>query len=161
LNDQSYEVIDQAASALGTVKDPRAFDALTKLTATKSWKGRIMNAGLDGLAELGDKRAFDVGYKIATDPTLSRNIRTNALGVVGATGKGDPRAYPLIFEQFKKAADTTNFQGIVNGLNAIVKIADPRGQEVFDMLKTKFKDQPGALNFVSSFEARFKAAIGK
>jgi len=120
-----------------------------------------MNAGLDGLAELGDKRAFDVGYKIATDPTLSRNIRTNALGVVGATGKGDPRAYPLIFEQFKKAADTTNFQGIVNGLNAIVKIADPRGQEVFDMLKTKFKDQPGALNFVSSFEARFKAAIGK
>ena len=161
LNDQSYEVIDQAASALGTVKDPRAFDALTKLTATKSWKGRIMNAGLDGLAELGDKRAFDVGYKIATDPTLSRNIRTNALGVVGATGKGDPRAYPLIFEQFKKAADSTNFQGIVNGLNAIVKIADPRGQEVFDMLKTKFKDQPGALNFVSSFEARFKAAIGK
>ena len=161
LKDQSYEVIDQASKALGTVKDPRALDVLTKLTATKSWKGRIMIAGLSGLAELGDKRAFDTGYKIATDTTLPRNIRTNALGVVGATGKGDPRAYPLIFEQFKKAADATNFQGIINGMNAIIKIADPRGQEAFDLLKTKFKDQPGALNFIGGFEKRFKVAVGK
>jgi HEAT repeat protein len=58
LNDQSYEVIDQASKALGTVKDPRALDALTKLTATKSWKGRIMIAGLNGLAELGRQKSF-------------------------------------------------------------------------------------------------------
>ena len=161
LNDQSYEVIDQASLALGRVKDPRALDALTKLTATKSWKGRIMIAGLNGLAELGDKRSFDTGYNIATDATLSRAIRSNALAVVGTTGKGDPRAYPLIFEQFKKATDASNFQGMINGMNAIIKIADPRGQEAFDILKAKFKDQPGALNIVGSFEERFKAAIKK
>lgn len=161
LNDQSYEVIDQAAVALGRIKDARALDALTKLTATKSWKGRIMIAGLNGLAELGDKRAFEIGYKIATDPTLSSNIRTNALAIVGATGKGDPRAYSLIFGQFKKAVEATNFQGIINGVNAIIRIADPRGQEAFDLLKTKFKDQPGILRFAASFEARFKAAVGK
>ena len=120
-----------------------------------------MIAGLQGLAELGDKRSFEIGYKIATDPSLSRSIRSNALAVVGATGKGDPRAYPLIFEQFKKAADATNFQGMINGLNAIIRIADPRGQEAFDLLKTKFKDQQGILQFVMSFEQRFKAAIGK
>jgi len=161
LNDQSYEVIDQASKALGTVKDARALDALTKLTATKSWKGRIMIAGLDGLTKLGDKRAFETGYKIATDTKLPRNIRTSALGVVGATGKGDPRAYPLIFEQFKKATETSNFQGIINGMNAIIELADPRGHEAFDLLKTKFKGQAGALNLVGVYEERFKAAVGK
>ncbi|MEO8042998.1 MAG: M1 family aminopeptidase [Acidobacteriota bacterium] len=161
LNDQSYEVIDQAALALGRVKDPRALDALTKLTATKSWKGRVMIAGLNGLAELGDKRAFETGYKIANDTSVSRNIRTNALAVAGATGKGDPRAFPLIFEQFKKAVEATSFQGMINGMNALIKVADPRGQEAFDLVKKKFKDQPGALNFVAGFERRFKAAVGK
>lgn len=161
LNDQSYEVIDQAALALARVKDARAFDSLAKLTATKSWRGRVMVAGLNGLAELGDKRGFDIGYKVATDTSLSRSIRSNALAVVGATGKGDPRAYPIIFAEFKKAYDATSFQGMINSMNAIIKIADPRGQEVFDMLKTKFASQSGSLNFIAGYEQRFKAAIGK
>ena len=161
LNDRSYFVINQASMALGRTKDPRSFDALSKLVATPSWKSRIMTAGLNGLAALGDKRAFDVAYKVATDTTISRNIRSNALTVVGATGKGDSRAYPLIFEQFKKSFDDNNIQGIINGINAIVKIADPRGQEAFDMLKEKFKSNPGAMNFVNNLETQFKAAIGK
>src|SRR6185503_11032823 len=116
LNDRSYSVIDQAAASLGHIKDPRAFDALAKLVATPSWKGRIMLAGLNGLAELGDKRGFEVAYKVATDTSVSSDIRTNALAVIGATGKGDPRAYPLIFDQFKKAFDVNNVQGIVNAI---------------------------------------------
>jgi aminopeptidase N len=150
LNDRSYFVIDQAAGALGRTKDARAFDALSKLVATPSWRGRIMTAGLNGLAELGDKRGFDVAYKIATDTNIPRNTRLNALAVVGATGKGDPRAYPLIYGEFKKAFDANNIQGIINGLNAITRIADPRGQEAFDMMKEKFKNNPGALNFITN-----------
>src|SRR6185503_21012008 len=141
--------------------DPRAFDALAKLVATPSWKGRIMLAGLNGLAELGDKRGFEVAYKVATDTSVSRDIRTNALAVIGATGKGDPRAYPLIFDQFKKAFDVNNVQGIVNAITAIVRIADPRGQQAFDMVKEKFKGNTGALNFFAGPEAQFKAAIAK
>ena len=120
-----------------------------------------MTAGLDGLAELGDKRGFDVALKIATDTNQSRTMRGNALEVIASTGKGDPRAYPLIFDQFKKAFDANDIQSIVNSLNALVHIADPRGQEAFDMLKTKYKDNPGALNFISNFESQFKAAIRK
>ncbi|MEO8573743.1 MAG: M1 family aminopeptidase [Pyrinomonadaceae bacterium] len=161
LDDQSYEVIDQAAAALGRVKDLRALDALTKLTMTKSWKGRVMIAGLNGLAELGDKRGFETGYRIATDQSISRDIRLNALAVVGTTGKGETRAYPLIFEEFKKALDARNFQGIINGMKALIKIADPRGQEAFDLAKAKYKDQPGTLNFLAGYETRFKAAVGK
>lgn len=161
LNDQSYGVIDQAAIALAAVKDPKAYDSLTKLTSTSSWKGRIETAGLRGLAELGDKRAFDVGYKIATDPSKPENVRTTALTVVGATGKGDPRAFPLIFGKFKEALDRNAFGGIFNGAQAIIKIADPRGQEAFDMMKEKFKGNAGALNFVSNLEEQFKAAVTK
>lgn len=159
LNDRSYGVIDQSALAIARVKDPRAYDALVKLTNTPSWKGRIQIAGLNGLGELGDKRAFEIGYKTATDKTAPRAARSAALVIVGSTGKGDPRAYPLIFEKFKAAFDRTNIQGIINGMQAFIAIADPRGQEAFDMLKVKFKDQPGALQAITQHEALFKAAL--
>jgi hypothetical protein len=50
---------------------------------------------------------------------------------------------------------------MITGLQAIVKIADPRGQQAFDLLKAKFKDNPGAMIFVAGQEAEFKAAIKK
>jgi len=161
LSDQSYTVIDQAAAAFGRTKDARAFDAFAKLVATPSWHGRVMSAGLNGLAELGDKRGFDIAYKVATDTSIPRNIRLNALAVIGATGKGDPRAYPLIFAEYKKSLDETNFQGIINGIGAIIRIADPRGQEAFDLFKEKFKNNPNAMTFVNGLETQFKAAIAK
>jgi hypothetical protein len=129
------------------VKDPRAFDAIAKLTGTPSWKGRIQIAGLNGLAELGDKRAFETGYKMATGlRTFAPNIAAAATAVVGASGKGDPRAYDLIFARFKKAFDSGNVGNLTSTLQAIVKIADPRGQGLrLTMLKVKYKDNPGAL----------------
>ncbi|MGI9035690.1 MAG: hypothetical protein ACR2GD_06590, partial [Pyrinomonadaceae bacterium] len=138
-----------------------AYDALLKLTNMTSWKGRIQAAGLGGLAELGDKRAFDVGYKLATDKTLPMNVRTSALGVVGAMGKGDPRAYPLIFDAFKMNLDANNFRGIFNGLQAIIRLGDPRGQEAFDLMKAKFKNQANILGFATQLEKQFKASLGK
>jgi hypothetical protein len=76
-------------------------------------------------------------------------------------GKGDPRAYPLIAEKFKAAVEARNFGAIIGGMNAMINLADPRGQESFDLVKEKFKGQQGALTFIAGFEARFKAAIGK
>ncbi len=161
LNDRSYGVIDAAATALAQTKSPKAYDALIKLTTTKSWKGRIESAGMNGLAELGDKRAFETSYKFATDKSNNFNARTAALKAVGATGKGDERAFPLIFNQFKIALDSNDFNGLFNTLQGIIKLADPRGQEAFEMLKEKFKGQANILGFVSFLENRFKAAVGK
>jgi aminopeptidase N len=160
LNDRSYSVIEDGARALGELKDPASYEALSKLATTPSWHGRIMIAGLNGLAELGDKRAFDVSYKVATDTSLPLSQRSAALAAVGATGKGDPRAYPLIYDQFKKAMDSQNIQGIINSMAAVVKIADPRGQEVFDQMKAKFKDNANAMQFITAQETEFKSAIG-
>ncbi len=161
LNDQSYSVIGQSAIALARVKGPKAFDSLAKLTTGSSWRGRIQVAGLNGLAELGEKKAFDIGYKIATDKTKPNNVRLAALSIVGATGKGDPRAFPLIFEKFKKSLDANDFNDILGGIQAIIKLADPRGQEAFDLMKEKFKNQPGVLGGVTFFEGQFKAALKK
>ena len=85
-------------------------------------------------------------------------LRTAALVVVGKTGKGDPRAYSLIFEKFKSAFDSGNIQGIQNGIVAIVKLGDPRGQEAIDMLKAKFKNNAGAMQWLASQEVALKAA---
>jgi len=159
LSDRSYSVIDQASLALGSVKDPRAFDAMAKLTGTHSWKDRIARAGLAGLTELGDKRAFEIGYKMVTDKNLSPLVRSAAAAVVGATGKGDPRAFPLIFESFKKAYDAGNEGSLQNSLEALIHIADPRGQEAFDLLKVKYKDNANAMQAITEYETRFKAAL--
>ena len=161
LNDQSYTVIDNAAISLGATKSPQAYDALMKLTATDSWHGRIRIAGLTGLAALGDKRAFDAGYKFATDKNQIPRVRSTALAIVGATGKGDPRAYPLIFEQFKRSLDANEFQGIFTGLSAIIRLSDPHGQEAFDLVKEKFKNQANILGFATQLEKQFKASLGK
>lgn len=159
LNDQSYYVIDQASSGLANIGGPKAFDALAKLTTGRTWRGRVEAAGLNALAELGDKKSFEPAYKLASDKTRPLNVRLAALAVVGSTGKGDPRAFPLIFEQFKKALDSNDFNNLVLGIGAIIKLADPRGQQAFDLMRAKFKDQPELLGGISFFEQQFKAAI--
>jgi aminopeptidase N len=161
LNDRSYAVIDAAAAALGATKDKRAYDALSKLLNTTSWHGRIQIAGLNGMAALGDPRAFETAYKFATDKAQPISARTAALMVVGATGKGDSRAFDLIFDGFKKALAVMDEQGLLNSVNAIITLADPRGQEAFDMLKEKFKGQQNILDFIATLENQFKAAIAK
>ncbi len=161
LNDPSYSVIDNAAAALGATKDAKAYDALVKLTNSDSWHGHLRNAGLSGLAALGDKRAFETAYKFANDPNQLPSVRSKALEVIGETGKGDQRAFPLIFEQFKKSLDANSFQNLFNSVSAIVKLGDPRGQQAFDLLKAKYKDNQQIMGYVAYFEAQFKAASGK
>ena len=161
LNDQSYFVIDQAALALGRVKSPKAADALAKLTVGTTWRNRIEGAGLRGLAELGDKKAFEPAYKIAADKTRPLEVRTAALAVVSATGKGDPRAFPIIFDRFKASLDAGDFEDVTRGLEALTLLADPRGQQAFDLMRQKFKDDPALLAGVKFYEDQFKAALKK
>jgi len=161
LNDQSYFIIDQSAEALGRTKSPKAYENLIKLVNTESWRGRIRSAGLNGLAELGDPRGLDLALKYVNDKHQPASVRNTAMTVIVASGKGDARVFPLVFERFKKAVEANDFQGMFNGMQAFIKLADPRGQEGFDILKTKFGKNPqlsGAINF---FESQFKAAIKK
>jgi aminopeptidase N len=161
LNDQSYSVMDAAAVALGYTKSPKAYDALIKLTTQKSWHEHYKISGLRGLDALADKRAFDTAYKLATNKAEDKNVRANALIVVATTGKGDARAYPLIKQGFDTAFAAQDFQGIFDSLQAIINLADPRGQEVFDAMKAKFKDNPQFMGFINELEGQFKASLKK
>ncbi len=159
LTDQSYFVIARAATALANTKDKNAYVLLQKLVQTDSWKDNLRVIGLNSLAALGDKKALDSGFKYAGDKTQTPGVQTAALAIVGAVGKGDSRAFPLIYESLKKAVEANDFQNIAVGINSIVTLADPRGQEIFDMLLVKFKDNQRASAFFSGKEQEFKKAI--
>ncbi len=163
LNDQtqSYNVVDETAIALAKTKSPKAYDALTKLTTTASWHNRVAAAGMGGLAELNDSRSFNMAYKLATDKSVDPGLRTAALSVVASTGKGDQRAYPLIADSFKKALASNSFQGMFNAIQAVIKIGDPRGQEVFDLVKERYKNSANALRFIAQLEDEFKKSLNK
>ncbi|CAN5318584.1 M1 family aminopeptidase [soil metagenome] len=158
LNDRSYGVIDAAAIALGRTKDAKAFEALAKLLEMPSWKDHLRLSGLQGLSVLGDKRALDVGFKYA-DKSYSPQVRTTALGVLAAAGKGDARVYPLLLENYKKGLDNNDFNVIFSGLQNFVRLADPRAQEAFDLAKDKFKDRANFLGFINQIEMQFKKAL--
>jgi len=159
LNDPSYSVIDQAAIALGKSKDARVFDALMKLAPTPSWKNRVQFAVLNGLAWLEDKRAFEYGYNTAQNKQLPPLIREYARILLSFIGKGEPRAFEVFSQSIKVASEAGNMNTVYSGIDALVRIADPRGQQVFDALKVKFKDKPSAMETITKSEVEFKAAI--
>lgn len=161
LNDRSYNVIDHAADALGSTDDPKAYAALVKLTNTPSWHDRIAAAGFSGLGWLADKRAFNSAHKIASDKNNRLELRTAALKVIGSAGKGEPRAYPLILDSLKRSIATNNIQGMFNALQAVINIADPRGQEAFDIAKAKYQNSANLLPVITKFETAFKEALTK
>ncbi len=168
-NDISDRVINTAATALGKSKSPKAFDALAKLVNKPSWKNQSLMSALSGLKQLGDPRGFDIAFKALSDPNLLRwrlptppvwDFRIVAAETIAALGKGDA-AYPLIFGRFKKSMDENDLNGIFNNVLLITKLADPRGQEAFELLKAKFKDDAYTMTTVNTYETQFNEALKK
>jgi aminopeptidase N len=161
MSDQSYDVIDAAAIAMARTKHDDAYSVLRVLAQTDSWRGRVQVAGLNALAELGDKNALDLGFKYATAPGTPANVRNAGLSIVGSVGGDNPKAFDLIFTNFKSALERSAFQSMFTGLRAIIRLADPRGQQAFDLMKAKFKDNPQFMGFINMQEAQFKAGLKK
>ncbi|MGH9898181.1 MAG: M1 family aminopeptidase, partial [Pyrinomonadaceae bacterium] len=139
LNDQSYHVIRTAAQALGKTKQPSSYDALSKLLTTQSWRDDIPASGLIGLAELGDKRALEVGLKYSAVENLSA-IRSAAVALVGAVGKDDPRTFEVISGVLGQGIEFNNF-GMVNAAaGALVKLGDKRTMQTFTDARKKTKN---------------------
>jgi aminopeptidase N len=161
LSDKSYNVIDAAAVALALTKNKDAYFVLRKLAQTDSWRNRVQRAGLNGLAELGDKRALDLGLKYASEKGVDGQIMSAALAIVAGAGSDDPRAFDLIFGNFEAAFEQNDFQSVIGSLRALTTLGDPRGQKAFDLMKEKFKDNPGFMGFITRQEGLFKAGLKK
>lgn len=167
LNDSSFRVINSAAIALGKSKSPKAFEALAILKDKPSMKSQSLISALAGLKELADPRGLDIAFKALSDLRLLRwrlptppvwDYRVFAADTLAALGKGTA-AYPMISERFKKSLAEDDLEGIFYNIVLITKLADPRGQEAFDLLKSKFKNDTNALQAIGQFELQFKDAL--
>jgi aminopeptidase N len=156
LNDQSYAVIAEAARALGQTKSPAAYDALVKLVDTPSWRDNIRAAALTGLAATGDKRALELGFRYVAVGN-SQAVRAGALGILGATGKDDPRTFPLVSDMFKQAFAKGQVGLIFAAAEALVALGDQRGQAVFEEVG-KQAGNPQIQGFLMQFAGRLRQA---
>ncbi len=167
-NDPSDRVINSAANALGMSKSPKAFNALVKLKDKPSWKNQSLISTLNGLKELGDPRGYDIAIKALADSkaphwTLATSIWDHRLAAgetLVALGKGS-KGYPIILAQFKKAMQENDINDIFYNVQQATTLADPRGKEIFEMLKARFKDDQNAMVAVSQFESQFNDATKK
>lgn len=165
LNDPSDRVISSAAVALGKTKSPKAFDALAKVVNKPSMKSQSLLSALAGLKELGDPRAFDIAFKALADlnrhrwrlPSIppSWDYRNAAVDLIVSLNKGET-AFPVIFERFRKSMTENDLEGSFNNILLIAALGDPRGQEAFEMLKAKYKNDVNVMNAVNQYETQFK-----
>jgi aminopeptidase N len=168
LSDESFRVINSAAIALGRSKSPKAFGALAKLKDKPSMKSQGLISALAGLKELGDSRGFEIAFNALSDTDLPRwrlpgnpptwDYRDFAASTIASLGKSE-RAYPLIFERFNKSVAENDINGIFSNVLLITILADPRGQEAFDLLKAKFKDDTNATTAIDQLETQFKDGL--
>lgn len=168
LNDESDRVVNAAANALGKSKSPKAFDALVKLKDKPSWKNQSLISALNGLKELSDPRGAEIALQSLSDLTSARwtlatpiwDFRIAAAETLVALKKTNI-GYLVIAERVKKALAENDINSLFNNILLTATLADPRGQEVFDMVKAKLKDDANAMTAMNQYEAQFKEAIKK
>lgn len=167
LEDESFRVINSAATSLGKTKSPKAFDALSKLVNKPSMKSQSLICALNGLKELGDARGYDIAFNSLSDTKLSRwrlptppvwDYRIVAAQTIAFLGRSS-NAFPIVFERFKQTIDEDDLNGALNNTLIIITLADPRGQEAFDILISKYKEDEIVMEAVLQYEQQFQEAI--
>lgn len=164
LNDQSERVVSAAAIALGKSKSPKAFDILAQLKDKPSWKNQSLISALNGLKVLGDARGAAIALNALRDNHSPRWFLGNgwdyplvAAQTLYSLGKTE-EVYPILLERFKKSINDNDINDVFSTTLLIATIADARSQEIFDILKEKYKDDANAMIAVNQYETQFKEA---
>lgn len=171
LTDNSDRVVANAAVALGSTKSPKAYAALAKLVGRPSWKNQSLMSALNGLQQLGDPRAYDIAYRALGDlneprwnlPQASTSVwdyRVIAAQTIAGL-KRSADAYPLIVDRLKKSLQEQDLNVIFNNVLLIETLAEPKGKEIYPLLRERFKDDKAVLEIVDQYEAQFNQAIGQ
>ncbi|HMZ03119.1 MAG TPA: hypothetical protein PLA15_01095, partial [bacterium] len=63
--------------------------------------------------------------------------------------------------RFQKAMEENDINDILNNALLITTLADPRGKEIFDALKAKFKNDANTMTAVTQYENQFLEALKK
>ncbi len=167
LNDYSDRVINAAAIALGKSKSSKAFDALIQLKDKPSWKNQSLMHSMNGLTQLGDRRAVNIALDALKDNRSPRWFLGNAwdypvvavqtLYALGETSK----AHDIIFAKFEQALKSNDKADIFNQVLLIALLADPKGKDVFIILREKFKNDANTMIAINNYEQQFNAAFRK
>jgi aminopeptidase N len=169
LTDKSDRVISAAALALANTKASGVFDILFKLKDKPSWKNQSLMTALNAMRLLGDPRTVDIALDALKDNpakprwTLANNswdYRVVAAETLAAFGKGSD-GFPIVFERLKKSMEENDINDIFNNVMLTAILGDPRGQEVFDIVKLKFKGDANAMLVMVQYEQQFKEALKK
>jgi aminopeptidase N len=168
LSDKSDRVANAAAIALGKTKSAKAFDALIALDKKPSWKNQSRISALNGLQELADTRGAEFALRCLEDIQSPRwylatpiwDYPLAAVQTLVALEKGN-MAYSLLLERFKKSLTENDNNDIFANALLLTNLADARGQEVYELLKTKFKTDEYILTAVHQLENQYKASIKK
>lgn len=142
--DQSYGAIADAARALGKTDSPKAYETLLAASKMDSWQNTIRAGALSGLVALQDPRSVDIALQYAASGN-STEVRLQAMTLLGAIGKGNPKAFEILIAALKE--DSSSLQLKYSVLNAITAIGDVRAIPVLE----EALKEPGLPPFVISF----------
>ena len=158
LADPSYAVMKAAALALGKTRSPNAYGALEKLLAVPSWRDTVRAAALRGLATLSDPRSKDLGLKYSQE-SYPIPVRAGGVALLGAVGRGDPRAYPLVLAAFQAAFEIDNQELGFAASEALVNVCDARGLEFLAAVAKKVAGNPQGQAFISDLSQRLQKCV--
>ncbi len=124
LADRSYAVIKAAALALGDTGSSDAYQSLTKLLQISAWRDNIRASALMGLRGLKDKRSLEVAFRYA-EKGSQRQVRAEALRLLGVIGADNPKAFEFIAGIARKAFEQGDFNLATASGEALVSLAIP------------------------------------
>ncbi|MBI3649703.1 MAG: DUF3458 domain-containing protein [Acidobacteria bacterium] len=122
-HEPSYFAIADAARALGQSAAPQAYEVLRTALQLDSYQDTIRAGALGGLAALQDPRALDVAVQYAA-PDYPLEVRLNAVTLLAAIGKGNPRAMDTLLALFKEEGAALPLK--FSALQAIASLGDAR-----------------------------------
>ncbi len=167
LSDNSFRVINSAAASLGKTKSEDAFNELLKLLNKPSMKSQSLMCVMSGLKELGDQRGYRIALEALSELKLPRwrlptppvwDYRIIAAQLIAQLGKSD-EVYPMIFENLNQSINQNEISDIFNNILLIIELKVPKGQEAFEILKEKYKNNSRIYNAVINHETTFKNAL--
>lgn len=167
LSDKSDRVINAAAIALGKTKDKTVFPILNELRFKSSWKNQSLISALNGMKELGNKRAIPIALEALKDtPAMPRwtlatstwDFRIAAAETLVALNAGS-EGFDIVYKRYLQSIADNDISDIFNNVLLMATIGDKRGKPIFDQLKLKFKDHTAALTAIAQYEDQFNQQV--
>ena len=162
LQDESDRVINSAAIAIGKTKSKKAFDILMGLEKQKSWKNQNRISALNGLEQLGDIRAASYALDCIKDNHsprwyLATPVWDYPYAAINTLVSLDytESAYPILLERFKQSLNENDLNDIFQNLQLIDLLNDKRAVEVYELLKTKYKNDPVVFESIKVYEINY------